>query len=125
MRISDWSSDVCSSDLSKVTAGQFIETEDGARVFFAEEPTRPGEEMGNVIARVIDPEWPSVITAESARIQNEKHGDRFLVLSAGHRYDLKPCKPDFRQSHFLGHVFRLQHKTRTSSNESVWAGGGQ
>src|SRR3546814_5892050 len=90
MRISDWSSDVCSSDLSKVTAGQFIETEDGARVFFAEEPTKPGEEMGNVIARVIDPEWHSVITAESARIQTEKNGDRFLVLSQGNRYDLKP-----------------------------------
>src|SRR3546814_1403882 len=102
MRISDWSSDVCSSDLSdlsKVTAGQFIETEDGARVFFAEEPTKPGEEMGNVIARVIDPEWHSVITAESARIQTEKNGDRFLVLSQGHRYDLKPGKPEIGRAH--------------------------
>src|SRR5690606_33594965 len=37
------------SDLSKVTAGQFIETEDGARVFFAEEPTTAGDELGRVV----------------------------------------------------------------------------
>lgn len=107
------------SDLSKVTAGQFIETEDGARVFFAEEPTRPGEEMGNVIARVIDPEWLSVITAESARIQNEKNGDRFLVLSEGHRYDLKPGKPDFRMIDFERYGFRLESKASASSIDAV------
>lgn len=60
------------SDLSKVTAGQFIETQGGDRVFFAEEPSAPGEELGRVIARVIDPEWHSIITAESANIQTEK-----------------------------------------------------
>lgn len=107
------------SDLSKVTAGQFIETEEGARVFFAEEPTRPGEEMGNVIARVIDPEWLSVITAESARIQNEKNGDRFLVLSQGHRYDLKPGKPDFRMIDFERYGFRLESKASASSIDAV------
>src|SRR5699024_7029701 len=50
------------SDLSKVTAGEFIETEGGDRVFFTEEPDEPGDEMGRVIARVISPEWLSVIT---------------------------------------------------------------
>src|SRR5690606_16688380 len=49
------------SDLSKVTAGQFIETENGARVFFAAEPENSTDEMGKVVARVIDPEWLSVI----------------------------------------------------------------
>ncbi|UYO94794.1 LPS export ABC transporter permease LptF [Pollutimonas sp. M17] len=107
------------SDLSKVTAGQFIETEDGARVFFAEEPNQPGEEMGNVVARVIDPEWLSVITAESARIQNEKNGDRFLVLSQGHRYDLKPGKPDFRMIDFERYGFRLESKASASSIDAV------
>jgi lipopolysaccharide export system permease protein len=107
------------SDLSKVTAGQFIETENGARVFFAEEPTRPEEEMGNVIARVIDPEWLSVITAESARIQNEKNGDRFLVLSQGHRYDLKPGQSDFRMIDFERYGFRLESKASANSIDAV------
>lgn len=103
------------SDLSKVTAGQFIETEDGARVFFAEEPTRPGDELGNIIARVIDPEWLSVVTARSARIENEPNGDRFLVLSEGHRYDLKPGRPDFRLMDFQRYGFRLESRGATSA----------
>src|SRR5690606_19179011 len=53
------------SDLSKVSAGQFIETDDGRRVFFAESPTRPEDELGRVVARIIEPDWLSVITAES------------------------------------------------------------
>src|SRR5690554_4802244 len=84
------------SDLSKVTAGQFIETSDGERVFFTEEPTEPDQELGNIIARVVDEEWVSLITAENARIEEQPNGDRFLVLSEGHRYDLQPGKPVFR-----------------------------
>ncbi|MFT0547646.1 LPS export ABC transporter permease LptF [Allopusillimonas ginsengisoli] len=107
------------SDLSKVTAGQFIETQGGDRVFFAEEPSAPGEELGRVIARVIDPEWHSIITAESANIQTEKNGDRFLVLSSGHRYDLKPGKPDFRLFDFDRYGFRLESKSDSTSLEAV------
>lgn len=107
------------SDLSKVTAGQFIETQDGARVFFAEEPTEPDQELGNIIARVIDPEWLSVITAESARIQNEPNGDRFLVLNDGHRYDLKPGKSDFRLVDFERYGFRLESSSDASSAAAV------
>ena len=107
------------SDLSKVTAGQFIETDDGARVFFAEEPGEPGEEMGKIIARVVSPDWLSVVTAQSARIQTEDNGDRFLVLSNGHRYDLKPGAPDFRLMEFESYGFRLESDSEASSAEAV------
>src|SRR3546814_12190583 len=40
------------SDLSKISAGQFIETEDGDRVFFADDPDNPGDELGHVIDSV-------------------------------------------------------------------------
>lgn len=107
------------SDLSKVTAGQFIETEGGSRVFFTEDPTRPGDELGKVIARVISPDWLSVVTAESARIENEPNGDRFLVLSEGHRYDLKPGKPEFRMVTFDHYGFRLESKSDGHSTDSA------
>lgn len=107
------------SDLSKVSAGQFIETESGARVFFAEEPSAPDEELGKIVARVIDPEWLSVVTAQSARIQNEPNGDRFLVLNNGHRYDLKPGKADFRMIEFEKYGFRLESKSGANSVQAV------
>ncbi|MYN13726.1 LPS export ABC transporter permease LptF [Pusillimonas sp. TS35] len=107
------------SDLSKVAAGQFIETEDGARVFFAEEPTRPEEELGKVVARVLDEGWLSVIAADSAHIETEANGDRFLVLSAGHRYDLKPGQAEFRLADFERYGMRLESNAAVNSPEAV------
>lgn len=99
------------SDLSKVTAGQFGESQDGARVFFAEEPTNKGDELGHVFVRAIDPEWLSVLTAASARTETMPNGDRFLVLSAGHRYDLKPGTAEFRMVNFDQYGVRLESKS--------------
>lgn len=96
------------SDLSKVTAGQFIETQGGARVFFAEDPVNEGDELGKVVARVIDEQWLSVVTADSARVETQANGDRFLVLTEGHRYDLKPGQPEFRLLDFERYGFRLE-----------------
>src|SRR3546814_8016220 len=64
------------SDLSKVTAGQFAESGEGQRVFFAEEPTQATDELGNVFARETGPEWHSVMTASSARVETEPNGDQ-------------------------------------------------
>ncbi len=107
------------SDLSKITAGQFIETEGGARVFFTEEPASEGDEMGHVIARVIDAEWLSVITARSAHIQDEANGDRFLVLTDGHRYDVKPGQADLRLFDFERYGLRLESKSDAGTIEAA------
>ena len=98
------------SDLSKVAAGQFAESGRGDRVFFAEDPTRPGDELGAVFARAIDPEWFSVLTARSAHSETLANGDRFLVLSEGNRYDLKPGTPEMRLSEFATYGLRLESK---------------
>jgi len=78
------------SDLSKVAIGQFAESQRGARVFFAEEPSKPGDELGGVFVRVLEAQWVSIVTASNARIEEQENGDRFLVLGQGHRYDLRP-----------------------------------
>ncbi|AEE67661.1 integral membrane protein [Bordetella pertussis] len=98
------------SDLSKVTAGQFAESGRGDRVFFAEDPVRPGDELGAVFARSIDPEWLSVLTASNARSETLPNGDRFLVLGEGHRYDLKPGTPEIRLVNFDQYGVRLESK---------------
>lgn len=103
------------SDLSKVTSGQFIETQGGARVFFAEDPQRPEDELGRVVARVIDQDWLSIVTANSARIEVQPNGDRFLVLSEGHRYDLKPGQQEFRLLGFERYGIRLERSAQAST----------
>jgi lipopolysaccharide export system permease protein len=98
------------SDLSKVTAGQFAESSGGNRVFFSEDPATPSDELGNVFAREIGPEWLSVLTASSAHSETLPNGDRFLVLGEGHRYDLKPGTPEIRLVHFDKYGLRLESK---------------
>ncbi|HLS43035.1 MAG TPA: LPS export ABC transporter permease LptF [Paenalcaligenes sp.] len=107
------------SDLSKVTVGQFVEVEQGARVFFTEAPTNDEDELGNVVARVIDPNWFSVITAQSAHVETEENGDRFLVLNEGHRYDMQPQSPLFRITDFERYGVRLESKDDMSSPEQI------
>ncbi|WP_397474335.1 LPS export ABC transporter permease LptF [Pusillimonas sp.] len=107
------------SDLSKVTVGQFIETQDGARVFFAEEPVSPQDELGRVVARVIDSEWLSVVAAESARVETQENGDRFLVLNEGHRYDLRQDSSEFRLFDFDKYGFRLESSADAASPQAM------
>lgn len=107
------------SDLSKVTVGQFIETQGGDRVFFAEEPATPEDELGRVVARIIDPEWLSVVAAESARVETQENGDRFLVLTDGHRYDLKEDTAEFRLFDFERYGFRLESSSDTNSPQAM------
>jgi len=106
------------SDLSKVSAGQFAEADDGARVFFAEDPAVAGDELGNIFVRAIEPEWLSVVTAANARIESRSNGDRFLVLGKGHRYDLKPGSPEFRLADFDRYGVRLESKGGDSLAEA-------
>uniref|UniRef100_UPI0033419283 LPS export ABC transporter permease LptF n=1 Tax=Castellaniella defragrans TaxID=75697 RepID=UPI0033419283 len=107
------------SDLSKVSAGQFIETEGGARVFFAEPPSRDSDELGRVIARVIEPDWLSIVTADSAAIRSEPNGDRFLVLGPGHRYDLRPGTPEVRLLDFDRYGVRIESRGDASSLDAA------
>jgi len=98
------------SDISRVTTGQFIETEGGSRVFFAEPPVNQSDELGRVVARVNEGGWLSVITAERAFMQVEDNGDRFLVLGNGHRYDVKPGLSELRLFDFDQYGVRLESK---------------
>lgn len=107
------------SDLSKVSAGQFVETERGARVFLAEPPEHAGDELGKVIARVIEPDWLSLVTASSASIRTEDNGDRFLVLGPGHRFDLKPGTAEVRMLSFDRYGVRIESRNDTSSIEAA------
>jgi len=98
------------SDISRVSTGQFIETEGGSRVFFAEPPVNQGDELGRVVARVNEGQWLSVITAERAFVQVQDNGDRFLVLDDGQRYDVKPGLTELRLFDFDQYGVRLESK---------------
>ena len=63
-----------------------------------------------MFARETGPEWLSVLSASSAHSETLPNGDRFLVLGAGHRYDLKPGTPEIRLVNFEKYGLRLESK---------------
>ena len=105
------------SDLSKITAGQFMEVEEGQRVFFAEDASEDQSTLGNLFLRALDPNWHSIVTAKTAVTEVEANGDRFLVLDKGQRYDLKPGTSEFRVSDFERFGMRLESKDSAQSAE--------
>jgi lipopolysaccharide export system permease protein len=107
------------SDLSKITPGQFLETEGGARVFFVESPSTPDGPLGQVFMRILDPDWLTLITASSADTVIEANGDKFLVLGPGQRYDIKPGAPEVRLSKFDAFGARIESKDGEKSLETA------
>ncbi len=107
------------SDVSKITTGQFLEVENGARVFFAEDSEAKDDTLGQVFLRLIDPNWHSVVTASSAKTQVLPNGDRFLVLGAGHRYDMKPGTAEMRVADFDAYGVRIESKDGAQSLEEA------
>jgi len=109
------------SDLSKVSTGEFIETEGGDRVFFSEEPLQEGDELGQVIVRVLGEEWHHLITAESAYTEIAENGDRFLVLRDGHRYDLTPGHGESQLFSFERYGVRMENRDEDTDPEVIRA----
>ncbi|MFA5663513.1 LPS export ABC transporter permease LptF [Castellaniella sp.] len=107
------------SDLSRVASGQFIEADDGRRVFFAEPPEHPDDELGRIVARVADPEWLSVVVADSAAIKTEDNGDRFLVLGPGHRYDFREGSSEMRLLDFERYGVRIESRSDPATLEAA------
>lgn len=103
------------SDLSKISAGEFLETEKGERVFFLESPESTEFTFGQVFMRILDPQWFVLLTATSAQTVTEANGDRFVVLGQGHRYDLKLGTPEARYAVFDSLGIRIESKDGAQS----------
>lgn len=105
------------SDISRVVVGQFGETGGGERVFVAESPGAPDQELGAVFVREFDQETGrvSVVTSSGAGVQVMPNGDRFLVLDQGQRYDLTPGQLESQLVHFERYGVRLERSDDTDA----------
>lgn len=107
------------SDISKITPGQFFETEGGARVFFAEGSENDDASLGQVFMRILDKQWLVLVTASSAHTETVSSGDRFLVLEKGYRYDLIPGTGEMKMAEFDSFGVRIESKNGAESMENA------
>lgn len=103
-----------SSKVSAVITGQFVETKDGAGVYFVENYNRGTGNYENVFAYVSSFQREGVVVSKTAyRFEDERTQDQFLVLVNGSRYEGNPGSPDYRVIDFEKYALRIEPKNQT------------
>lgn len=87
-------------DIAKVAPGKFQESRGSGRVSFVEEVSGDLSKLQNIFTNVVSNGRTSVIVAKEGKIEVDQHGDRFLVMSQGRRYDGLPTEGDFQMMQF-------------------------
>lgn len=98
-------------DVSRVSAGQFIESSDGQRVFFVENLDDLHGTVDNVFAVMRDDDnRTSVLAARSGRVEMRANGERYIALDTGRRYEGVPGSARYSVMEFDRYLVRLTPK---------------
>lgn len=87
-------------DIAKVSPGKFQESASSDRIFFVEEVAGDLSKVQNIFINTVRDGRSSVIVAKEGMIEIDAHGDKFLVMNQGRRYDGLPTEPDFQMMQF-------------------------
>ena len=98
-------------DVSRVSAGQFIESSDGQRVFFVENLDDLHGTVDNVFAVMRDDDnRTAVLAARSGRVETRANGERYIALDTGRRYEGLPGSARYSVMEFDRYLVRLTPK---------------
>lgn len=87
-------------DISRVSPGKFQESAAGDRIFFVEGIANDASRVRNVFVNTVRDGKSSVVAAREGTVEIDAHGDKFVVLQNGRRYDGSPTQPDFQMMQF-------------------------
>lgn len=87
-------------DIAKVAPGKFQESRGGGLVSFVEEVSGDLSKIQNIFTSMVNEGRSSIVVAREGKIEIDEHGDRFLVMSQGRRYDGLPTAGDFQMMQF-------------------------
>ena len=87
-------------DLSKVSPGKFQESAAANRIFFVEGISGDSNKVKNVFIDTQAEGKNSIVIAKEGMVEEDKKGDKFLILSKGRRYDSTGTQSDFRVMEF-------------------------
>ena len=103
-------------DIAKVSPGKFQESRGGGRVSFVEEVSGDLSKVQNIFTSMINDGRSSVIVAKEGKVEIDEHGDRFLVMSQGRRYDGLPTEGDFQMMQFEKYAVLLSTQSAVDAN---------
>jgi lipopolysaccharide export system permease protein len=87
-------------DIAKVSPGKFQESASSDRIFFVEGVNGDASKVRNVFVNTVQNGRTSIVVAKEGTTALDSHGDKFLVMSKGRRYDGMADQPDFRVMEF-------------------------
>ncbi|MBC3872819.1 LPS export ABC transporter permease LptF [Undibacterium flavidum] len=103
-------------DIAKVAPGKFQESRGGGRVSFVEEVSGDLSKVQNIFTSMMNDGRSSVIIAKEGKVEIDAHGDRFLVMSQGRRYDGLPTEGDFQMMQFEKYAVLLSAQSNLDAN---------
>lgn len=95
-------------EVSAMAPGMFTEFGGGQRVHFVESVSEDGLRVSNVFVQSLMQGRTGIMVAREGHVVSHEHGERFLVLESGRRYDGSPGKADFRVGEFASYAVRIQ-----------------
>lgn len=101
-----------SAEIQGISAGRFNEYSHGDLVFYIEEIT-DDREMRNIFVQNRQHGEPSIIISDSARMEINQQGDKFITLTNGRRYKGEPGTATFTISEFKKYGLRIQQQQDT------------
>ncbi len=87
-------------DISKVSPGKFQESSSADRVFFVDAVSGESASVNNVFVNTVTDNRTTVVVAKEGSIKTNEHGDKYVVMEQGRRYDGVPNQPDFQIMEF-------------------------
>ncbi len=88
-------------DIARVSPGRFQESSSMDRVFFVEGVSGDDLNVRNIFVSTREPDGKSsVVVAREGTVEIDRHGDKFLVMQQGRRYDGAPGGQEFQLMEF-------------------------
>lgn len=107
------------TDATRVTPGQFRESDDGTRVAFVEGLSQDSTDVGNIFVSSLQQGVLGVMVSQSGRIERQPNGDDFLVMFNGRRYEGDAGFPNYKIMDFERYGVRIEKKAPVFDDASV------
>lgn len=87
-------------DVARISPGKFQESGSANRIFFVEGLSSDSAKVKNIFVNTFDNGRASVVVAKEGRVEVDSHGDKFVILDRGRRYEGTADQPDFKIMEF-------------------------
>ena len=101
------------ADIAKVSPGKFQESAAADRIFFVEGVAGDASKVHNVFVNTQRDGKNSIVVAKEGRIEIDSHGDKFLVMSAGRRYESIRDTSEFQLMEFQRYGILVSGNTQS------------